>query len=122
MSTERIRLLVLIVGITLVSGIGDSHGFIHAARMWHNLKFVWDEFGKSALGFGVGIGSYWISVRYLNEFGLLSPETQTLIWFGTTIVGVALLSGRFFLWQTIDQLVAVVVLLGIGWLLFRAGG
>ena len=121
MSTAQIRLLFLIVGITLISGIGDSQGFIHAAKLWQNGRIVWNEFGKSALGFGVGISTYWLAVRYLSEFGVLSPETQTLIWFGTTIVGVALISGKFLRWQTIDQIVAVVILLGIGWLLFRTG-
>lgn len=115
------RLLVLIVGITLISGIGDSQGFIHAARMWQDGKLARDEFGKSALGFGVGIGTFWISVKYLKEFGVLSPETQTLIWFGITMVGVAWISGTFLRWQTIDQLVAGAVLLGIGWLLFHTG-
>jgi len=75
------------------------------------------------IGFGicVGIGSYWIAAKYLTEFGVLAPETQTLIWFGATMVGTAFISGRFLQWQTIDQIVAVVVLLGIAWLLFRAG-
>jgi hypothetical protein len=36
-------------------------------------------------------------------------------------VGAAFISGKFLEWQTIDQTVAVVVLLGIAWLLFRAG-
>jgi hypothetical protein len=65
--------------------------------------------------------SYWLAAKYLNEFGVLSPEAQTLIWFGATIVGVAFISRKFLQWQTIDQIIAVVVLLGIVWLLFRTG-
>ena len=122
MSAAQIRLLFLIVGITLVSGIGDSQGFIHAAKLWQNGRIVWNEFGKSALGFGVGISTYWLAVRYLSEFGVLSPETQTLIWFGVTIIGVALISRKYFVWQTIDQVIALFVFLGISWLLFRTGG
>jgi hypothetical protein len=34
---------------------------------------------------------------------------------------VALISGRLAAWRRLDQLVAVVVLLGIGWLLLRTG-
>jgi hypothetical protein len=122
MPAEQIRLLLLIIGITLVSGIGDSQGFIHAAAMWQSGKLVWSEFGKSVLGFGIGIGTYWLAVKYLKEFGILSPETQTLLWFGITIVGVAAISGKFFRWQTLDQFIAVVVLLGLGWLLYHTGG
>lgn len=122
MSADQIKLLFLIVGITLVSGISDSQGFIHAAKMWQNGKIVWGEFGKSALGFGCGISTYWLAIKYLKEFGVFSPETQTLIWFGVTIIGVALISRKFFVWQTIDQIIAIFVFLGIGWLLFRTGG
>lgn len=119
MSTEKIKLLSLIVSITLISGIADSQGFIHADRMWQNGKIVWAEFSKSALGFIVGISTYWLAVKYLKEFGVFSPETQTLIWFGITIIGVAFISRKFFVWQTTDQVVSVVVFLGICWLLFR---
>jgi hypothetical protein len=121
MQYEQIRLPLFIIGITLVSGIGDSLGFIYAAKMWRSGDLVLSELGKSALGFSVGIGSYWLAAKYLNEFGVLAPETQTLIWFGATMVGVALISGQFLRWQAIDQIVAVVVLLGVAWLLFRVG-
>jgi hypothetical protein len=118
---EQIRPLLFIIGITLVSGVGDSLGFIHAAKMWRSGDLIVNELGKSALGFSIGIGSYWFAAKYLAEFGVLAPEIQTLVWFGVTIVGVAFASGRFLQWQTIDQIIAAVVLLGIAWLLFRAG-
>jgi ABC-type transport system involved in multi-copper enzyme maturation permease subunit len=121
MQYEQIRLPLFIIGITLVSGVGDSLGFIYAAKMWRSGDPDLSELGKSALGFSVGIGSYWLAAKYLIEFGVLSPETQTLVWFGTTMVGTAFISGKFLQWQTIDQIVAAVVLLGIAWLLFRAG-
>ena len=117
MPTEQIKLLFLIVGITLISGVGDSQGFIHAGKMWQNDKLVWHEFGKSASGFGVGIGSYWLAVKYFKEFGVFSPETQTLIWFGVPyrrrlIVAV-------FVAEKMNQVVAGFVFLGISWLLFQ---
>jgi hypothetical protein len=121
MLSEQLRSLLFIIGITLVSGVGDSQGFIHAARMWRSGDLILSELGKSALGFSVGIGSYWLAAKYLNEFGVLSPEIQTLVWFGATIVGVAVFSGNFFQWRTTDQIIAVLVLLGIAWLMFRAG-
>jgi hypothetical protein len=118
---EQMRLPLFIIGATLVSGVGDSMGFIYAARMWRNGDLIMSELGKSALGFSVGIGSYWVAAKYLSDFGVLTPETQTVVWFGVTIAGVAFASGRFLQWQTIDQIIAVIVLLGIAWLLFRAG-
>jgi hypothetical protein len=119
MSIEQAKLLGLILGLTLISGIADAQGFIHAARIWQEGKLHWGELGKSGLGFSVGIAVYWVSLKYMREVGVVTPEIQTLIWFGVTIVGVALVSGRVFLWPVRDQVVAVGVLAGIGWLLFR---
>src|SRR5215813_12848633 len=100
---EQSRPLFFIIGATLVSGVGDSLGFIHAAKMWRGGDLIMSELGKSALGFSIGIGSYWFAAKYLADFGAFSPETQTLVWFGVTIAGVAFISGRFLQWQTIDQ-------------------
>jgi hypothetical protein len=116
---ERLSLVLLVVGISIVSGLGDSQGFIHAARVWQGGSLVPSELAKSALGFGIGIGGYWVSVKYLQALGMLAPEAQTLVWFSVTLLGVALVSGRFLRWQTLDQVVGLVVLLGLGWLLFR---
>ncbi len=119
MTYERIRLCSLVVAITLVSGIGDSQGFVHAARVWQDGRLVWDELAKSALGFAVGIGAFWLSVKYLRELGVLAPETQSILWFGITMIGVAAASGRFFVWRALEQTVAIAVLVGIGWLVSR---
>ncbi|MES1204434.1 MAG: hypothetical protein ABUS79_00730 [Pseudomonadota bacterium] len=108
--------------MTLVSGVADAQGFIHAARIWQDGKLVWSELGKSAIGFVAGIGMYWLSLRYMKALGVVTPEVQTLIWFGVTLVGVAIISGRAFKWPLLDQGVAVAVLVGIGWLIFRTNG
>jgi hypothetical protein len=119
---EPIRPLLLIVGLALLSGLCDSYGFTHAANVWQGGKLVGREVTQSAGGFLMGSLFYWFAVRYLNEVGVIAAELQTLLWLGTTLIGVALLSGRFLHWRTLDQLVAVIVLAGIGWLLSRTGG
>lgn len=119
---EQIRLVSLVIGLTLVSGLSDSRGFIHAANIWQGGQLIWGEVGKSALGFSVGIFMYWIVLKYMKELGIVAPEIQTVIWFGMTLVGVAIASGQFFRWQLTDQMVALGVLIGIGWLLARTGG
>jgi hypothetical protein len=112
----------VILGLTLLSGYADSRGFFHAAKIWQGQHVLWLEVAKSGLGFGCGILLYWVVLKYLNEVRIATPEIQTLIWFGVTIVGVALLSGKFVQWRSIDQGVAVAVLLGIGWLFVRVRG
>lgn len=120
-SNEQIRLLIIIIGLTVLSGLGDSFGFVHAAKVWQGGQLVWVEVGKSALGFAFGISVSWLTIKYLQLFGIFAPETQTLLWFGVTMVGIALSSGKFFHWQRLDQVVAVAVLMGIGWLMFSTG-
>jgi hypothetical protein len=122
MLNEQLRLWLIVIGITVLSGIGDSQGFVHAAKIWVNEKLVWSELGKSALGFAVGISLYWIVLKYMNAAGIAAPEIQTLVWFSVTLLGVAIISRNFFRWQTIDQIVGVAVLAGVAWLMVRTGG
>jgi hypothetical protein len=117
--SEQLRLFAIVIALTILSGIGDSQGFLHAARVWHDGTLMWEEVVKSALGFAFGIVMYWIAIRYFQESGVTMPETQTIVWFAITIVGVAALSGAFVRWRIADQLIAITTLGGIGWLMFR---
>lgn len=121
MTAEQIKPLALIIVVTLFSGIADAQGFLHASKIWQDGKLVWDQLAKSALGFSAGIGSYWLSLRYMRELGVVAPEIQTLTWFAVSLIGVALLSGKFFKWPLVDQAVALAVLVGVGFLLVRRG-
>jgi hypothetical protein len=53
--------------------------------------------------------------------GVTSAEIQTAVWFAMTIIGVVIFSGRFFTWPRLEQIVATLVLVGLGWLLVRTG-
>lgn len=122
MPLERVKLLALAVMLLILSGIGDAIGFARAARVWQNNRLVVPELMKSAGGYAVGIGIYYLAVRYLKLLGVESAELQTIAWFLLTLIGVALISGQFFKWARIDQAVALLVIAGIGWLLVRTGG
>jgi hypothetical protein len=80
---------------------------------------VWRELRWSAAGFALGIGAYWLSVRYMSRLGIVAAETQTIVWFAVTIVDVAVVSGKFTEWPLPDRLVEVAVALGLGWLPVR---
>jgi hypothetical protein len=122
MSMHLIGIAVLLFVLSLISGLADAQGFVHAANIWQGGKLVWPEVIKSALGFGGGIIAYWICIRFLQDFRIVSPEIQTLGWFTATIIGVALFSGKFLQCHIVDQLVGIVVLCGVALLLFRTGG
>lgn len=122
MSINQVGIIFLLIVLTLISGVADAQGFVHAANIWQSGKLVLPEVMKSALGFGIGILMYWICIRFLQDFRIFSPEIQTLAWFTATIIGVALFSGKFLHWDTINQIVGVLVLCGVAFLLFRTGG
>ena len=116
----QVKLVSIIIGLTLLSGFADAQGFLHAAKIWEGQNVLWPEVGKSALGFGGGITLYWLALKYLATH-VTTPEMQTMLWFGVTIVGVAIASGKFAQWRLSEQVVACGVILGIGWLLIRTG-
>lgn len=111
--------IALIVLFTLLSGLGDAQGFVHAGKVWNQDGFVWHEALKSALGFQFGVLMYWLAVRQLAVQGVVAPEIQTLFWFAATIIGIAALSGQFLRWPLVDQATAGAVLFGICWLMVR---
>ena len=113
--------IAFILLFTALSGLGDAEGFIHASKVWQDGRFVWTEAFKCLAGFQFGMLMYWLALWKLSNHGVVSVEVQTMFWFAATIIGVALLSGRFLRWPTVDKAVAVAVLSGIGWLLCRGG-
>ena len=119
---QNIPSIAAIIFLTLLSGWGDSQGFVHASQMWNNNKIIYHELIKTIIAFSFGIGTYLISIKYLQQVGVLSPETQTLGWLVATTVGVALASGKFIKWQQIDQILAIGVVILLGILIYRTNG
>ena len=117
MTWNSLLVLVLIV----LSGFADSLGFVYAAKIWQAEQLSWPDVGRSALGWVLGITMYVISLKYMARLGVTSAEIQTAVWFAMTIIGVVIFSGRFFSWPRLEQIVATLVLVGLGWLLVRTG-
>jgi hypothetical protein len=111
--------LILVGVFTVLSGLGDAEGFIHASKVWQDGRFVWIEAVKCIAGFQFGMLMYWAALWKLAEFGVVAVEIQTMFWFIATIVGVAVISGRMVRWPALDQGVAACVLAGIVWLMYR---
>ncbi len=115
----ELRLYVLIGSFTIAAGVLDSLAFTYSAGVWQSGKLLWGQASKAAASFALGIGMYWGAVRYLGEAGIVLPEIQTLIWFVVTILGVAMIGGRFVQWPVLDQVVAANVFVSLGWLITR---
>jgi hypothetical protein len=112
----------LILFFTILSGIFDSQGFIHASKIWKDGHIVYRELLFSAFGFGLGIPAYWVTLKFLQNFGNVSTEAQALGWFITTMVGVAIINKSFLGWSLLDQVIGFSLLAGVAWLIVRTGG
>jgi hypothetical protein len=110
---------LIILILLALSGFADSLGFVYAARIWQHDAVSWSNLGKSALGWWIGISFYLLSLKFMARVGVTSAEIQTAVWFAVTILGVGIFSGRFFTWPRLEQTVAVLVLVGLGWLMVR---
>jgi hypothetical protein len=110
---------LLVFALIVLSACADSMGFIHAAKIWENDAVSWINVGWSISAWSVGVVLYLVSLRYLTRLGVTSAEIHTIVWFAMTIVGVIVISGKFFSWPRLEQGVATVLLMGLGWLLVR---
>jgi hypothetical protein len=117
---DKIWYIIAIIVFTLLSGLGDSLGFVHSSKIWRTNGTVdWWQLLRAGLGFGFGILMYWLALRFLNQLKMLSTEVQSLGWFAVTMIGIAFFSGRIFKWQTVDIIIALLVFSGVGWLLYH---
>lgn len=108
--------------LTVLSGVGDAYGFVHASRIWQSDELRWTALGRSALGFGFGMSMQWIALRYLHRLGVTVAEVQTMVWFAVTMIGIAVLSRSFLQWALTERVVALGILCGLAWLIGRTGG
>lgn len=115
----KIVYIVLVVVLTLFSGLADSRAFLFAAKTWDDDRLDLLLLGKSLLFFAIGILLYVLSLKYLRYLGVHSATIQTSLWFMATIVGLALVSGEFVKWQRLDQAIAILVAVGLTWLVVR---
>lgn len=122
LNVHQIIIVILIVLLTLFSGLADAQGFIHASTTWVDGKIVWVEGLKSLVAFVIGAICYILVTNFLKQAGIVSAEIQTMIWFTVAIIGVAVISGKLLHWQLVDQLVALLAIICIGWLVIRTGG
>ena len=116
-----IRPAMLALALTVLSGLADAYGFVHASRIWRGDLIHFGELGRSSLGFALGLAAQLLGLRYLNRLGITVAEIQAIAWFAVVIIGVAVLNRTVIDWAGSDRLVALGVVCGLGWLIIRTG-
>ena len=118
MKSLLIAFLVLL--LTITSGVMDARGFVYAGRAWPGGALDWTAVGRSLLAFFAGISLYIGAVRFMQAMGLNAVALQSGIWFVATAIGIAALDGTVTQWTRLQQGVALVVMLGLAWLISTA--
>ena len=111
---------LLVLVLTVTSGVMDARGFVYAGRAWPDGNLDWAAVGQSLLAFFAGISLYIGAVRFMQAMGLHAVALQSGIWFVATAIGIAALDGTVTQWTRLQQLVALVVITGLAWLITTA--
>lgn len=111
---------ILVLLLTLTSGVMDARGFVYAGRAWPDGSLNWAAVGQSMLAFFAGISLYIGAVRFMQAMGLTAVALQSGIWFVATAIGIAALDGTVTQWTRLQQVVALGVIAGLTWLITTA--
>jgi hypothetical protein len=111
---------LLVLVLTVLSGVMDARGFVYAGRAWPSGNLDWGAVGMSMLAFFVGISLYIGAVRFMQSMGLSAVALQSGIWFVATAIGIAAMDGTVAQWSRLQQVVALVVIVGLTWLITTA--
>ena len=119
MTLYKMKFVLISTFLLLIAGTADAKAFLHASRVWQNGNLVSEELIKSSLSFLCSISMYIFTLKYVQKAGIVSAELQVIIWLSITLIGVGIMSGKFFQWERLDQLIAVLIVVGIGFLMIR---
>jgi hypothetical protein len=109
--------LILVTGLTTLSGLMDARGFYYAPLAWPGGQLDGRYAALSILCFVGGLSLYILAVRFMQHVGVGSVAVQSAIWFVVTAIGIAVLDGSVLQWTRAQQVVAFLVFFGLAWLI-----
>jgi hypothetical protein len=109
--------LAFVIGLTSLSGLLDARGFLYASKAWPAGQIDLRMAGLSVLCFAVGLSCYVLAVRFIQAMGVHGVALQSALWFIVTAVGIAVLDTSILNWSRTQQVVGVLVAVGLGWLI-----
>src|ERR1700730_15607102 len=84
---------LLVLVLTVTSGVMDARGFVYAGRAWPGGNIDWTAVGQSMLAFFAGISLYIGAVRFMQSMGLNAVALQSGIWCVAGAIEIAPLPG-----------------------------
>jgi hypothetical protein len=107
----------IVIVLTLISGLLDARGFLLASKAWPGGSLDIRSAGLSVLCFGLGLSSYVVAVRFIQALGIQGVALQSSLWFVVTAIGIAVLDTSILNWTRTQQVIGVLVAIGLGWLI-----
>ncbi len=111
-------LFLFAIAITIIASAIESFAFMYsfeAIKQGVAVRLLVTSLGL----YIVGILVDYFALYVMSKSGTFAPELLAMIFMTSVIIGIALISGNFFTWKLVDQIVAVAVVVGIAWLSFR---
>jgi hypothetical protein len=109
--------LVLVLALTVASGLLDARGFVYAAKAWPDGRLD-PKFGAAALlAFLGGLSMYVVAVRFMQGAGVQGVALQSGIWFVVTLLGIAAMDGTVLQWSRSQQIVGIGIAVAMTWLI-----
>jgi hypothetical protein len=109
--------LLLVTGLTTLSGLMDARGFYYAPLAWPGGRLD-ARYAALAIGcFVGGLSLYILAVRFMQHVGVGSVAVQSAVWFVVTAIGIAVLDGSVLQWTRAQQIVGLLVFAGLAWLI-----
>ena len=107
--------MVLICSV--LSGLLDARGFVYASKAWPGGHLDWPVGLLSVGSFLGGLSLYVVAVRFMQAAGISSVALQSGVWCAVTAVGIAAFDGSFLHWTRAQQVIAIFMVLALGWLI-----
>jgi hypothetical protein len=114
---NRVLAGLLVLALTILSGVLDARGFVYAARAWPDGRLDGRFALASIVAFFGGLSLYIVAVRFMQSFGVQGVSLQAALWFVVTAIGVAAMDASVLHWTRTQQLVAIGIVAALGWLI-----
>lgn len=110
---------VLAILITIIAAGLEAYGYSYSFQAFENRSFDPWLLTKAFCLYSVGIWVDYFALFVMSKGSIYIPEILTVIFMTATIVGIALISGQFFQWKLLNQIIGVSVVVGLAWLTYR---
>lgn len=114
----QLFLLACSIVLTILAALVEAKGYLYSFRSFTDTNGV-TLIGLAILCYFIGIVIDFTAIYLISKTHYYVPEIMSMLFMAVTIIGVAILSGQFLNWNHFNQGVAVLIMLGLCWLMYQ---